>query len=169
MDQLEKCQKKSCSLLPELLGPTPTNTKKLRQGKQIVEKQMKKRRGCYTERWRVCVSPKASSNIWGLRQTVVIVVKLQHKNVAEGGLSPQGQQNKSFLTDNKWMSLIDIGSHLLTYRSRAKNGRMNNHTENTRVCFFKTNMLPLSDKFIFNGDKWSWSWHKYFSMRRLGG
>lgn len=50
MDQLGKCQKKSCSFLCELLGPTPTNTMKLCQGKQIGKKQMKEGGGCYREK-----------------------------------------------------------------------------------------------------------------------
>lgn len=41
MDQLEKCRKKSCSQTRELLGPTPTHTMKLCQGKQIGENQRK--------------------------------------------------------------------------------------------------------------------------------
>lgn len=70
MDQLGKCQKKR-SLLCELLGTSPTNTKKLCQEKQIGEKEEERKRRVLqrereTEREKL---PKANSNIWGLRQT----------------------------------------------------------------------------------------------------
>lgn len=49
------------------------------QGKQIGEKQMKakKKKKSVREREREREMPKACLNIWGLRQTLVIVVKLQ--------------------------------------------------------------------------------------------
>ena len=65
-------------MLRELVGPTPTNTMKLCQGKQIWREaeegneegvtEKEKERERERERAREML-PKANSNIWGLRQT----------------------------------------------------------------------------------------------------
>lgn len=53
-------------------------------------------------------------------------------------MSPQGQQNKSFLRENKWISLIDSGSHLLTvveHKAGQRTGGIMNTRKTGLLCF----------------------------------